>query len=100
MSHFVTQTGAVVKCDAPDCPCNQPPPRFVPSTGHVTAGGINAEDEERWFSQLCDAIEEYLHLYAQHRESPKADRPALEVEMHEAKSEVIARFYAQGWGAS
>ena len=102
MSHFVTQTGEVVKCDAGDCTCNAKPtrPTFNPINKPVTAGGVDAADEERWFSELTDAIEEYLHLYVEHRESPKADREALELKMHEAKAEVVARFYAQGWGAS
>ncbi|MDP9181226.1 MAG: hypothetical protein M3P04_00440 [Actinomycetota bacterium] len=100
MSHFITQNGLVVGCDAADCSCNVKPthPTFNPVNKPATAGAVDAFDEERWFSELCDAIEEYLHLYAQHRESPKADREDLELKMHEAKTDVVARFYAQGWG--
>ena len=93
MSHFVTQNGLVVTCDSPTCTCHT-------TTKPATAGGLNADDEERWFNELCDAIDEYLNLYAQHRESPKADRAALDARMHEAKTDVITRFYTQGWDKS
>jgi hypothetical protein len=96
MSTFVTQTGAVVTCDAPSCLCNVKPSEVKPAT----AGGIDADAEEQWFSDLCDSVDEYLNLYRQHRETPKADQPPVATQMHEAKSEVIARFFAQGWDKS
>lgn len=89
MTHFVTQTGAVVTCESPTCSCNTP----------ATPAAVAANDEERWFDDVCDAVEVYLQKYVAHRDCPKSEEPWREVEMHQAKRDVIARFYVKGWGA-
>lgn len=76
---------------------SQPRPETLPLNKPVTAGAIDAVDEDRWFDALCDDIEAYLHLYVAHREAPKSERDALALEMHEAKLAIVDRFYAGGW---
>jgi hypothetical protein len=92
MSTSRTRNGLLVTCDAPSCLCNVKPATDVKP---ATVGGIDADAEEQWFSDLCDSVDEYLNLYRLHRETPKADQPSIAAQMHEAKSDVIARFYAQ-----
>ena len=85
MSTFTTRNGLTVTCDSPGC-CTSP-----------TAGGIAADEEERWFDALVEAVEDYLHVYVEHRDCARADEPVLAERLHAAKSDVIARFYAAGW---
>lgn len=62
-----------------------------------TPAAVLAADEERWFDELCDAIEDYLRKYLAHVEGPKSEDSWREAEVHEAKRNVIDRFYAMGW---
>ena len=62
----------------------------------VTAGAVAADAEERWFDDLCEAVEVYLQKYVAHRDCPKSEEPWREVEMHAAKRDVIDRFYGGG----
>lgn len=91
MSTFITQTGSVVTCEDPTCSCNAAPAHSP------TAAGVLAADEERWFDALCDAVDEYLNVMRQQQEAPKSDQASFEARLHEAKREVIDRFYAMGW---
>ena len=103
MSHYVTQAGLEVTCLDPTCICNAAPrpnaAMTIPGWKDVTPAAVAATEEERWFDELCDAIEFYLTKYAAHYEAPKSEREWREVEVHEAKRAVVDRFYAKGWDA-
>ena len=90
MSTFTTRNGLPVVCTGTDCPCNAPAP--------VTKGAIDAAAEERWFAELDDAMQDYLTLYAQYVAAPKSERSHLEALVHEAKRDVIDRFYKKEAG--
>ena len=91
MSKFTTRNGLDVTCTDPTCICNA-------KIRTVTKGALAAEAEERWFAELDDAMQDYLNLYARYIEASKSDREILEVRVHEAKRDVIDRFYKKEAG--
>jgi hypothetical protein len=93
MSAFTTQTGLLVTCEDPTCSCNDGPTYSKPAT----RGGLLAQDEERWFNHVCNAVEEYLHILDQRQLAGKAAWDSFDERVHEAKRAVIDQFYAMGW---
>lgn len=71
-------------CTAPSCICNAKP---------VTPAAVRAAEEERWFDDVCEDIEEYLHWLGEHNAASRSEQDALAVKVHEAKRAVIDRFY-------
>lgn len=91
MSAFTTRNGLPVDCQDDTCICNA-------RVATVTRGAVDAAAEERWFTELDDAMQDYLALYAQYVAAPKSERSYLEGLVHEAKRDVIARFYTKEAG--
>ena len=90
MSTFTTRNGLPVVCTGTDCPCNAP--------ATVTRGAVDAAAEERWFNELVEAIDEWTRLDAEYEAAPKSERSHLEALVHEAKRDVIDRFYKKEAG--
>jgi hypothetical protein len=63
----------------------------------VTAAGVLADDEERWFDDLSVLMQEYLDEYGAWVHGPRSEKDWRSERVHEAKRAVIDRFYAMGW---
>lgn len=73
MSHFTTQSGAVVSCDAPDCSCNQPAPR------------IDLEAEERWFVRLGELWADFEQKDFEADHCPRSEQGPARLARDEAR---------------
>ena len=89
MSAFTTRNGLEVSCADQTCFCKTP--------ARVTRGAVDAAVEEKWFAELVEAIDEWTRLDAEYDAAPKSDRDRLAALVHQAKNDIIDRFYAKGW---